>query len=79
MAGMMEPIRERNEAPGGKVESILAAAKRTFLADGYGAVSMDTIAREARVAGSERLKRLKRLKLALKDRIAALGRQRQVA
>jgi TetR/AcrR family transcriptional regulator, mexJK operon transcriptional repressor len=41
----------RSEAPvGGKVESILAAAKRTFLAHGYGAVSMDLIAREAGVS-----------------------------
>jgi TetR/AcrR family transcriptional regulator, mexJK operon transcriptional repressor len=31
----------------GKAESILAAAKRAFLAAGFGAVSMDTIAREA--------------------------------
>jgi AcrR family transcriptional regulator len=39
---------ERNEVPsGGKAESILAAAKRTFLASGFGAVSMDAIAREA--------------------------------
>ncbi len=35
---------------GGKVESILAAATRTFLAGGFGAVSMDTIAREAGVS-----------------------------
>jgi TetR/AcrR family transcriptional repressor of mexJK operon len=42
---------ERNEAPaGGKAESILAAAKRAFLANGFGAVSMDTIAREAGVS-----------------------------
>jgi TetR/AcrR family transcriptional regulator, mexJK operon transcriptional repressor len=39
-----------NEAPGGKAESILAAAKRNFLASGFGAVSMDTIAREAGVS-----------------------------
>jgi TetR/AcrR family transcriptional regulator, mexJK operon transcriptional repressor len=44
---MMEPTLERNEVPAGKAESILAAAKRTFLAAGFGAVSMDTIAREA--------------------------------
>jgi TetR/AcrR family transcriptional repressor of mexJK operon len=31
----------------GKAESILAAAQRTFLASGFGAVSMDAIAREA--------------------------------
>jgi TetR/AcrR family transcriptional regulator, mexJK operon transcriptional repressor len=41
----------RSETPvGGKVESILAAAKRTFLSHGYGAVSMDLIAREAGVS-----------------------------
>jgi TetR/AcrR family transcriptional repressor of mexJK operon len=31
----------------GKAESILAAARKTFLASGFGAVSMDAIAREA--------------------------------
>ncbi len=42
---------ERYEAhPAGKAESILAAAKRTFLARGFGPVSMDTIAREAGVS-----------------------------
>ncbi len=42
---------ERKERPAGsKAESILAAAKRTFLAAGFGAVSMDTIAREAGVS-----------------------------
>jgi AcrR family transcriptional regulator len=42
---------ERTGAPAGnKAESILAAAKRTFLASGFGAVSMDTIAREAGVS-----------------------------
>ena len=42
---------ERGEVrTGGKVESILAAAKRAFLAAGFGAVSMDTIAREAGVS-----------------------------
>lgn len=42
---------EYNEASlGGKAESILAAAKRSFLANGFGAVSMDTIAREAGVS-----------------------------
>jgi AcrR family transcriptional regulator len=34
----------------GKAESILAAAKRAFLAAGFGAVSMDTITREAGVS-----------------------------
>jgi TetR/AcrR family transcriptional regulator, mexJK operon transcriptional repressor len=39
------------QAPlGDKAESILAAAKRAFLANGYGAVSMDLIAREAGVS-----------------------------
>ncbi len=33
--------------PSGKAESILAAARRTFLASGFGAVSMDAIARAA--------------------------------
>jgi TetR/AcrR family transcriptional repressor of mexJK operon len=35
---------------GSKAESILGAAKRAFLAAGFGAVSMDTIAREAGVS-----------------------------
>ena len=42
---------EQVDAPvSGKAESILAAATRTFLANGFGAVSMDTIAREAGVS-----------------------------
>jgi TetR/AcrR family transcriptional regulator, mexJK operon transcriptional repressor len=49
--GPVASMMERNEAPGGgKAESILAAAKRTFLESGFGAVSMDTIAREAGVS-----------------------------
>ncbi len=49
--GPVASMMERNEASaGGKAESILAAAKRTFLAGGFGAVSMDTIAREAGVS-----------------------------
>jgi TetR/AcrR family transcriptional regulator, mexJK operon transcriptional repressor len=41
----------RSEAVlGGKAESILAAAERNFLANGFGAVSMDMIAREAGVS-----------------------------
>jgi AcrR family transcriptional regulator len=41
----------RSEAiVGGKAESILAAAERNFLASGFGAVSMDAIAREAGVS-----------------------------
>lgn len=51
MTGAMEEVIERNEVPaGGKAESVLAAAKRAFLAAGFGAVSMDTIAREAGVS-----------------------------
>jgi len=41
----------RKEAPlNSKAESILTGAKRAFLAAGFGAVSMDTIAREAGVS-----------------------------
>jgi TetR/AcrR family transcriptional regulator, mexJK operon transcriptional repressor len=48
--GAMENIL-RKEAPlNSKAESILAGAKRAFLAAGFGAVSMDTIAREAGVS-----------------------------
>ena len=46
----MEQIERSEVRTGGKVESILAAATRTFLAGGFGAVSMDTIAREAGVS-----------------------------
>ena len=46
----MEQIERTEVRSGGKVESILAAATRTFLAGGFGAVSMDTIAREAGVS-----------------------------
>lgn len=46
----MKP-NDRNElSTGGKAESILAAAKRTFLFGGFGAVSMDVIARDAGVS-----------------------------
>jgi AcrR family transcriptional regulator len=42
---------DRKEGPlAGKAESILTAAKRSFLAAGFGAVSMDAIAREAGVS-----------------------------
>jgi AcrR family transcriptional regulator len=42
---------ERVEGPGsGKVESILVAAKRSFLESGFGAVTMDAIARDAGVS-----------------------------
>lgn len=36
--------------PGGKAEAILAAAEHAFLASGFGAVTMDTIARDAGVS-----------------------------
>jgi TetR/AcrR family transcriptional regulator, mexJK operon transcriptional repressor len=39
----------RNE-PSAKAESILEAAKKSFLAHGFGAVSMEAIAREAQVS-----------------------------
>ena len=43
----------RKEAPlNSKAESILAGAKRAFLTGGFGAVSMDTVAREAGVSKS---------------------------
>src|SRR5271154_3263447 len=49
--GPVASMMERNEgSAGGKAENILAAAKRTFLGSGFGAVSMDTIAREAGVS-----------------------------
>jgi AcrR family transcriptional regulator len=38
------------EEPSGKAEAILAAAERAFLAAGFGAVTMDAIAREAGVS-----------------------------
>src|ERR1700759_133096 len=42
---------ERAEIPaGGKAERVLAPAKRAFLAAGFGAVSMDAIARDAGVS-----------------------------
>ncbi|HZU87903.1 MAG TPA: TetR/AcrR family transcriptional regulator [Stellaceae bacterium] len=45
----MPPKAPEAEA-GGKAESILAAAKQSFLARGFGAVSMDAIARAAAVS-----------------------------
>src|SRR6266404_9830032 len=45
--GAMENIDRKEGPPASKAESILAAAKRSFLAAGFGAVSMDAIAREA--------------------------------
>src|SRR5436190_22223234 len=48
--GAMNSV-DRKEGPlARKAESILAAAKRSFLAAGFGAVSMDAIAREAGVS-----------------------------
>jgi TetR/AcrR family transcriptional repressor of mexJK operon len=46
------PLRRetQSEAPTGKAEAILSAAERCFLARGFGAVSMDAIAREAAVS-----------------------------
>src|SRR5947199_8513841 len=46
----MDNIERKEGPPGSKAESILAAAKRSFLAAGFGAVSMDAIAREAGVS-----------------------------
>ena len=46
---MQQPLRSET-APGGKAGSIREAAKRAFLAAGFGAVSMDAIAREAGVS-----------------------------
>ena len=46
----MENIDRNDAPPNSKAESILAAAKESFLAAGFGAVSMDTIAREAGVS-----------------------------
>src|SRR6202023_3803245 len=46
----MENIDRNDAPPNSKAESILAAAKRSFLAAGFGAVSMDSIAREAGVS-----------------------------
>ena len=48
--GAIENIDLKDSPPVSKAESILAAAKRSFLAAGFGAVSMDTIAREAGVS-----------------------------
>jgi AcrR family transcriptional regulator len=50
MASMIEPGEPVAAPFGGKAETILAAAMRAFLANGYGAVSMDLIAREAGVS-----------------------------
>lgn len=46
----MHTSGHREAPPASKAECILAAAKQEFLANGFGAVSMDTIAREAGVS-----------------------------
>jgi TetR/AcrR family transcriptional repressor of mexJK operon len=46
----MGPIGRSEMPAAGKAESILSAAKRAFLAGGFGAVSMDAIARGAGVS-----------------------------
>lgn len=43
-------MRSAEGSLGGKAESIVAAAERSFLASGFGAVSMDALAREAGVS-----------------------------
>jgi len=50
ITGAMATIDLKESPPISKAESILAAAKRSFLGAGFGAVSMDTIAREASVS-----------------------------
>jgi TetR/AcrR family transcriptional regulator, mexJK operon transcriptional repressor len=50
MAGATRQVEHTEVPAGGKAESILTAAKRAFLAAGFGAVSMDSIAREAGVS-----------------------------
>ena len=44
------PRTAQHAEPSGKAETILAAAERAFLARGFGAVTMDAIAREAGVS-----------------------------
>ena len=44
----MAQIEHHEPSAGGKAETILAAAKRAFLAAGFEAVSMDAISREDR-------------------------------
>src|SRR5260370_26311361 len=50
MTGAMATNDRKEGSANSKAESILAAAKRSFLAAGFGAVSMDAIAREAGVS-----------------------------
>lgn len=47
---MSVPGRAPRHQPGSKAEAILAGAERAFLAGGFGAVTMDAIAREAGVS-----------------------------
>src|SRR5438045_9117408 len=47
---MNVPQRGEPRETVGKAEAVLAAAERAFLAQGFGAVSMDAIAREAGVS-----------------------------
>ena len=49
---MSIPLRSETQlgVPAGKAEAILSTAERSFLARGFGAVSMDAIAREAAVS-----------------------------
>ena len=46
----VKPSAPHAPAPGAKAATILGAARRAFLASGFGAVSMDRIAREAAVS-----------------------------
>src|SRR6202158_3248143 len=48
--GTMENIDLKEGQTNSKAESILTAAKRSFLAAGFGAISMDRIARDAGVS-----------------------------
>ena len=50
MASATRQVEHTGVPAGSKAESILAAAKRAFLAAGFEAVSMDAIAREAGVS-----------------------------
>ena len=49
-AESMQHVQRGEANLGGKAETVLAAAKDCFLASGYGAVSMDQIARQAGVS-----------------------------
>lgn len=45
-----QPVAATREDPRGKAEAVLTAAERAFLAAGFGAVTMDAIARDANVS-----------------------------